>query len=56
MKLFHLLDSEFGLQDLRKQRLKIARLDDLNDPFELVAADQSEKPRRKVWYSIHVVL
>jgi hypothetical protein len=33
--LYHFTTSKFALDDLRNKRLKIAQLDDLNDPFEL---------------------
>jgi hypothetical protein len=33
--LYHFSTSKFTLDDLRNRRLKIAQLDDLNDPFEL---------------------
>ncbi|MFN1584637.1 DUF2971 domain-containing protein [Vibrio rotiferianus] len=34
MKVYHFLAKEFALQNLQKSRLKIATLDNLNDPFE----------------------
>lgn len=49
MKLFHYLPATYALDDLRRRRLKIARLDELNDPFELVAADQSNREQRAIW-------
>ena len=33
--LYHFTTAKFALDDLRNRRLKIAQLDDLNDPFEL---------------------
>ena len=36
MRLYHFTSQEYGLEALRKQRLKIARIDELNDPFELL--------------------
>ena len=37
MLAFHLTHAGFALDDLRKRRIKISRLEDLNDPFELMA-------------------
>jgi hypothetical protein len=34
-RVYHFVDREFGLADLRQRRLKIATIEDLNDPFEL---------------------
>jgi hypothetical protein len=37
MRVFHFVNEQYGLDDLRKRRLKIATLRELNDPFELFA-------------------
>jgi Protein of unknown function (DUF2971) len=37
MRVYHFVNREFGLQDLKLQRLKVAQIEDLNDPFELRA-------------------
>lgn len=37
MRVYHFLDRKYGLDDIRRRRLKIATLDDLNDPFEMLA-------------------
>lgn len=46
MRLFHFLNAEYGLKDIRERRLKIARIDALNDPFEFLGADVSNRQRR----------
>lgn len=51
VRLYHLISKEHGLDNLRRRRLKIAELRDLNDPFELVAADNSDREQRKIWKS-----
>lgn len=38
MLVYHFLPAHHALDDLRNHRLKIARLDEINDPFELTAA------------------
>jgi hypothetical protein len=37
MRVYHFLDRKFGLDDIRRRRLKIATLNDLNDPFEMLS-------------------
>jgi hypothetical protein len=44
---FHFLPTLYALDDLRRRRLKIARLDDLNDPFDLWAVAQPDLQLRK---------
>ena len=34
MLVYHFINKEYGIEDLRKRRLKIATLNELNDPFE----------------------
>ncbi len=41
MKLFHFLKEEHGLSAIRDQRIKIARISELNDPFEFIHFDTS---------------
>jgi len=43
---YHFVPTEFALQDIRHRRLKIARLDELNDPFELWAIAQPDRRLR----------
>ena len=47
MRLYHLTSAEFAISSIALKRLKIARFGDLNDPFELLAAEQSDKDFRK---------
>jgi len=44
---YHFVSLTYGLDDLRRRRLKISRLDDLNDPFELWAIAQSDRRLRQ---------
>ena len=39
MKLYYLTPAQFALSALALRRLKVARLGELNDPFELLAVD-----------------
>ena len=48
MRLYHYLPAQYALDDINRRRIKIARFADMNDPFELVAADFSDPVQRKV--------
>ena len=37
MKVYHFVSAKYGLEDLQGRRLKIARIGELNDPFEFMA-------------------
>jgi hypothetical protein len=47
VRAYHLLNSHYALENLRHRRLKIAQLDDLNDPFDLWALAQPDPKLRK---------
>jgi hypothetical protein len=47
MRAFHFLSTDHALQALRKQRLKVAILTELNDPFELFASDLFDAKARR---------
>jgi hypothetical protein len=47
MKLFHFRDDHYGLKSLKERRLKIARIMELNDPFEFLGASLSDPNFRK---------
>jgi hypothetical protein len=47
MRVYHFLNQAFGLKDLRERRLKIARIMELNDPFEFLGVDLSDRDFRK---------
>jgi Protein of unknown function (DUF2971) len=46
MRLFHFLNTDFALKDIRERRLKISRIDELNDPFEFLGVDTSNREYR----------
>lgn len=48
MRLYHFLPSKYALSDLRNRHFKIARVAELNDPFELVAVDSSDPTQRTI--------
>jgi hypothetical protein len=56
MLVYKFLTAEFGLKSLREKRLKLSTVDDLNDPFELLPYDMTDRRIRgivreaaKVW-------
>jgi hypothetical protein len=47
LRVFHFLNEEFGIKDLREKRLKISEIMSLNDPFEFLSVDLSDLVFRK---------
>lgn len=47
MRVYYFADHVGGLQILRSKRLRISRLDKLNDPFEFLGADLSNRAHRQ---------
>ena len=46
MRVFNLTTSQFALSNIALRRLKVARFNDLNDPFELLAVDVAARDLR----------
>lgn len=52
MRLYHFTSLKYGLQALRKRRLKIARINELNDPFEFLGwnlRDREIRAKLRAW-------
>lgn len=49
MRVFHFVNEEFGLENLRRRRLKIATLHELNDPFELIGVSLADESLRQAF-------
>jgi hypothetical protein len=47
MRAYHFVSSQYAFDNLRHRRLKIAQLDELNDPFELWAISQHDRRVRQ---------
>ncbi len=47
MRVFHFRDTKYGLKSLKERRLKIARIMELNDPFEFLGVELSNRELRK---------
>ena len=49
MRVFHFIDLKYGLDDIQSRHLKIATLNELNDPFELLAINLSDLELRRAF-------
>lgn len=49
MRVFHFTTAPFALKSIQYQRLKVARIMELNDPFEFLCGDLSDKKARKAF-------
>ncbi|WP_271623506.1 DUF2971 domain-containing protein [Bradyrhizobium sp. CCBAU 11430] len=51
VRVYHFANREFGLDDIRRRRLKIATIADVNDPFELLpsSTDKLVRQRFRIW-------
>jgi hypothetical protein len=49
MRVYHFSDAQHALSNIALWRIKISRFSDLNDPFELLGADLSDKGKRKAF-------
>jgi len=47
MRIYHFLNEEFGLKDLREKRLMISNIMELNDPFEFFFLETSDRNFRE---------
>ncbi len=47
LRVYHITSAEYGISNIGLQRMKVARFTDLNDLFELLALNVSDKPARK---------
>lgn len=47
VRVYHFLPAEYALDDIGKRRIKVARIDQLNDPFELWSASLKSEELRK---------
>ena len=46
MRAYKFLDEKFGIKSLEEKRLKISVLDDINDPFELLPYEMTDRNKR----------
>lgn len=53
MRLYYMTEARWAKKILQEQRFKLARVNELNDPFEFIAASIGEKQARKVAKLLH---
>ncbi|MDX1915959.1 MAG: DUF2971 domain-containing protein [Methylophilus sp.] len=51
MRLYHFLNAKYALDDIKKKRIKISLIPDLNDPFELWTINLPNPEHRRLWKS-----
>jgi hypothetical protein len=47
MRPYYFVNHKYGLQNLRRKRLKISRINDLNDPFEFLGVASRDRDVRR---------
>lgn len=47
MRAYHFVKADYGFEDIRLRRLKVATFDELNDPFELLGFNLRDKTLRR---------
>ena len=50
VQVYHFLSADHGLDDLRHRRLRISRIIELNDPFEFLGVDLSDRTFRQAFW------
>jgi hypothetical protein len=54
MRLCHFIPSQYALLAIRHQRLKVAQVQDLNDPFEFLCSDMPDPQSRRDFSSFKI--
>lgn len=49
MKVYYFTSEKWGLSDIENRRIKISRIEDLNDPFELLSIELRKKNHRQAF-------
>jgi hypothetical protein len=49
-RVYHFVEQRYGLDDIRRRRLKIATLNELNDPFEFLGVNLSDANLRRAFH------
>ncbi len=52
MRLYHFRDEKYGLRSLTDKRSKIARINELNDPFEMLGCNLSDSNQRQAFQTM----
>ena len=51
MIVYHFTSAEYGISNIANKRLKVAEIDKLNDPYDLMAFDTSDRGIRNAFNS-----
>ncbi|MEW8024894.1 MAG: DUF2971 domain-containing protein [Candidatus Thiodiazotropha sp.] len=49
MRVYYLTSEEHAISNIQLRRIKVSLIDDLNDPFELLAIHMGDREQRKIW-------
>jgi hypothetical protein len=49
LRVYHFLNRKYGLQDIRRRRLKVSTINELNDPFELIGIASKDRDVRQAY-------
>ena len=49
MRVYHFTSAKYAIDDIKRKRLKVSRFNELNDPFELLAADLLDPKHRQAF-------
>jgi len=52
MRVYHFINRKYGLQALRRKRLKVSLIDQLNDPFELLGIASHNPDERQAFADV----
>jgi Protein of unknown function (DUF2971) len=52
MRVYHFVNEIYGLDDIRNRQIKIARINELNDPFEFLCVESSRKEVRDAFLEV----
>jgi hypothetical protein len=52
MRVYHCLNSKYGLQNIRRRRMKVATINELNDPFEFLAVAPKSRALRDAFAQV----
>lgn len=56
MRLYYFVNCKYGLDNIRHRRLKISRINDLNDPFEFLGVASRDRSVRQQYVRLKTTL
>jgi len=49
MRVWHFVSEQYGIENIQRRRLKIATLNELNDPFDLLGVNLGDSKLRRAF-------